>query len=94
MLDAHMEEEQVTYKCPYCENVDARSQTHLWSSSDVLIVHLKRTITSKSGVERRINTHVGVPLDVVDFSPWFAPTSPSRDGSNYRLYAVANHVGE
>jgi hypothetical protein len=30
----------------------------------------------------------------VNFSPYFAPDSPFRDGNNtYRLYAVSNHIG-
>jgi hypothetical protein len=56
-------------------------------------VHLKR-FKNEQFMRSRINTFVDVPLGDVNFSPYFAPDSPFRDGNNtYRLYAVSNHIG-
>jgi len=67
---------------------------HIWRSSDILIVHLKRFGVSESGFRSRLNAFVDVPLGEVDFTPYFAPDSPFRSQNNrYRLYAVSNHTG-
>jgi len=85
----------VVRRCPHCKkDVDASKQMHLWRSSDILIVHLKRFGLSESGFRSRLNTFVDVPLGEVDFTPYFAPDSPFRHQDNrYRLYAVSNHTG-
>jgi ubiquitin C-terminal hydrolase len=82
-------------RCPHCKkDVEATKQMHLWRSSDILVVYLKRFGVSDHGVRSRLNTFVDVPLGEVDFSLYFAPDSPFRDQNNrYRLYAVSNHTG-
>ena len=85
----------VTCRCPHCKkDCDASKQMHLWRSSDILIVHLKRFGVDEYNMRSRLNTFVDVPLGEVDFSPYFASDSPFRDQNNrYRLYAVSNHTG-
>jgi ubiquitin C-terminal hydrolase len=85
----------IVRRCPHCKKfVDASEQVHLWRSSDILIVHLKRFGVDRWNMRSRLNTFVDVPLGEVDFTPYFAPNSPFRDQNNrYRLYAVSNHVG-
>ena len=74
--------------------MEATKQMHLWRSSDILVVHLKRFGVDQYNMRSRLNTFVDVPLGEVDFSPYFAPDSPFRDQNNrYRLYAVSNHTG-
>ncbi len=82
-------------RCPHCKkDVEATKQMHLWRSSDILVVHLKRFGVDQYNMRSRLNTFVDVPLGEVDFSPYFAPDSPFRDQNNrYRLYAVSNHTG-
>ena len=82
-------------RCPHCKkDVDASKQMHLWRSSDILIVHLKRFGVDQRNMRSRLNAFVDVPLGEVDFTPYFAPDSPFRDQNNrYRLYAVSNHTG-
>ncbi len=81
-------------RCPRCKiDVEATKQQTIWRASDVVIVQLKRFKTS--GAESsRIDALVDVPLEAVDLTPYFAPTSPFRDENNtFRLYAVTNHTG-
>ena len=82
-------------RCPHCKkDTDASKQMHLWRSSDILIVHLKRFGVDQYNMRSRLNTFVDVPLGEVDFAPYFAPDSPFKDHNNrYRLYAVSNHTG-
>jgi ubiquitin C-terminal hydrolase len=81
-------------RCPSCNiYVEATKQQTIWRASDVVIVQLKR-FGNSGVVSSRIDAFVNVPLEAVDFTPYFAPTSPFRGGSNtFRLYAVTNHTG-
>ncbi len=70
----------------------ANGQLHFWKLSEILIVHLKRfAFSGKTSI--RLNNVVDVPLDDIDFSPYFAPNSPFKTDAKYRLYAVSNRTG-
>jgi len=60
----------------------------MWRTSDIIVVQLKRLVGGGC-----IPTLVRVPLDGVDFAPYFAENSPfTGDEALYRLYAVINYA--
>ena len=86
-------------RCPHCNKlVDATKQMHMWRAPDILVVQLKRfSQDHHNGKSRttKLNEFAEVPLDEVDFSPYFASDSTFKDENNrYRLYAVVNHHGD
>lgn len=54
-----------TWKCPKCkEGVQARTQLHLWTVPEVLVVHLKRFILSGMRHCSKIDDEIAIPLEV------------------------------
>lgn len=86
-LQAYTGVEQLTeanaWYCTSCKkNVLATKQMQLWKSSDILVVQLKRFSFSTQRSPHRVDTLVNVSLDEVDFSPYFALDSPSKNTEN------------
>lgn len=54
---------------------------------------LKRFIINQDKKIVKLDNFVDVPLDEVDFAPYFAPDSPFKNNNKYKLYAVINHTG-
>ncbi len=87
----------------YCENCKTErsfaTKIGIWRAPEVLIVQLKRfkAVAEVDGKfsQARIDTHVDVPLGIVDFEQYFDMNSPikSQSPSAYRLYAICNHIG-
>ncbi|ETO04162.1 hypothetical protein RFI_33236 [Reticulomyxa filosa] len=63
----------------------------LWSSPDLLIIHLKRFSYTRQWRDR-INTLVYFPLEGLDMSPWVVSDEHKRDAV-YDLYGISNHMG-
>eukprot|EP00871_Galdieria_phlegrea_P005085 jgi/Galph1/5578/GphlegSOOS_G4277.1 len=86
--------EDNAWYCPVCkDHKQASKHLQLWSTPEVLIIHLKRfsySIWSRNKVE----TFVEYPLRGLDLYPYIVGTGD--DGAPapiYDLYAVCNHFG-
>jgi len=78
--------------CGKCKNhVEATKTMELWSTPDVLVLHLKRfSTTGRWGARDKIETEVSFPLDDLDLSKW----TKGPDGETlYECVAVSNHMG-
>jgi ubiquitin carboxyl-terminal hydrolase 4/11/15 len=80
--------EQNLWFCPRCRrHVAAAKKMDIWSVPKCLIIHLKRSTTT-----RRIDTLVNFP-DELDMGPYVLGPQGSGSTLRYRLYAVSNHYG-
>jgi len=93
-------DENNAWFCPKCnKNVQSSKMMKLWSTPDILILHLKRFTfdkCSKQGglVRSKIETIVDFPIDTsLDMAPYIQgpidPTAPPH----YKLFAVSEHSG-
>jgi ubiquitin carboxyl-terminal hydrolase 4/11/15 len=77
------------WRCPNCnEDVPASSSQKLWSTPDILIIHLKRFQQTLTGVGRKVETNVVFPPEL-DLTPFVLSSGSHR----YRLFAVNEHHG-
>jgi len=79
--------------CNKCKEHQRASKTmEIWSSNDILIIHLKRFKYTKWNREK-IDREVKFPLEGLDISPWVVDKDASRENCLYDLYGVSNHSG-
>ncbi|KAL6942797.1 hypothetical protein ACO0RG_001761 [Hanseniaspora osmophila] len=78
--------------CPKCKKpTQAVKQIELWSTPDILLVHLKR-FQNQSSFSDKISDTVEFPIDDFDISPYLAHLDPKTQHL-YELFAVDNHYG-
>ncbi|KAL6947291.1 hypothetical protein ACO0QE_002171 [Hanseniaspora vineae] len=78
--------------CPKCKKpTQAVKQIELWSTPDILLVHLKR-FQNQSSFSDKISDTVEFPIDNFDISPYLAHLDPETQHL-YDLFAVDNHYG-
>jgi len=92
-------DEQNAWDCPTCKKkVRALKKMKLWSTPDILILHLKRftfDTCSERGelVRSKIESVVDFPIDTLDMEPYIeGPIDPAAPPS-YALFAVSEHTG-
>jgi len=92
-LDSFTHEERLTHDnqstCEFC-GVKNRfySQSKLWHSPDVLIIHIKR-FTHDS---KKINNNVEYPINDLDIIKYFDENSPYKHQSKYNLCGINVHL--
>jgi ubiquitin carboxyl-terminal hydrolase 4/11/15 len=86
-------EEQESWFCPRCKtHTRAKKKFDLWSTPDVLVIHLKRFCIINRFRRMKLDTLVDFPLEELDLSRYI--TGPD-DGKamKYDLIGVDNHSG-
>lgn len=84
--------EQDLWYCPRCKDHKRATKTiQVWSTGDILTIHLKRFQTSRSFSDK-LNMVVDFPIEGLDISEFV--TAKTDDGDlTYDLIAVDNHYG-
>ena len=83
--------EQDLWYCPRCKDHKRATKTiQIWSTGDILTIHLKRFHTSRSFSDK-LNMLVDFPIEGLDVSEFVA--THDSDGTLYDLMAVDNHYG-
>ena len=78
--------------CPYCkEHRQASKKLDLWRLPEVLVVHLKRFLYSRS-MKHKLETFVNFPIHEFDLTRYVARKNGIQRHL-YELYAVSNHYG-
>lgn len=96
-LDEFSREETLSqddaWYCPRCkEHRQARKKFELWSTPDILVIHLKRFMTQSRFSRAKLGTKVEFPVEELDLSSWV--TGPAGDKALvYDLIGVDNHMG-
>ncbi|KAJ5160894.1 uncharacterized protein N7482_007898 [Penicillium canariense] len=96
-LDEFSREETLSqddaWYCPRCkEHRQARKKFELWSTPDILVIHLKRFTTQSRYSRAKLSTRVEFPVENLDLSGWVS--GPAADTSLvYDLIGVDNHSG-
>lgn len=81
--------EQDLWYCPRCKDHKRATKTiQIWSTGDILTIHLKRFLSARSFSDK-INMVVEFPIEGLDMSEYVA----SDDNLLYDLVAVDNHYG-
>ncbi|SCV00841.1 LAMI_0G07646g1_1 [Lachancea mirantina] len=81
-----------SWYCPNCkEHRQALKRIELWSTPDILLIHLKR-FQNRNSFSDKINDLVEFPISGFDISPFLASKEVS-DSNIYDLIAVDNHYG-
>lgn len=81
--------EQDLWYCPRCKDHKRATKTiQIWSTGDILTIHLKRFLSARSFSDK-INMVVEFPIEGLDMSEYVA----SNDNLLYDLVAVDNHYG-
>lgn len=84
--------EQDLWYCPRCKDHKRATKTiQIWSTGDILTIHLKRFQTSRSFSDK-LNMVVDFPIEGLDISE-FVTAKNNDDGLIYDLIAVDNHYG-
>ncbi|GAB1222291.1 hypothetical protein ENUP19_0100G0040 [Entamoeba nuttalli] len=87
-----MDENNKVY-CSKCkEHQPSHKKVDLWSTNQILIIHLKRFGNSSGYSRDKITTFVDFPIESLDltrFVKHYDPTTPPI----YNLYGVTNHMG-
>jgi hypothetical protein len=96
LLKKYIEEEKLTpeeaWYCSKCkEHNEAIKKLDLWSTPDVLIVHLKRFLYTP--VRIKISEHVDFPITGLDLSPYILGPADADAPPIYDLYGVSEHSG-
>ena len=96
LLKKYVEQEKLTpeeaWYCSKCkEHNEAIKKLDLWSTPDVLIVHLKRFLYTP--VRIKISEHVDFPISGLDLSPYLLGPIDRDAPPIYDLYAVSEHSG-
>ena len=96
--DSEILDEENAWYCTKCKkHVCARKLITLWSTPDILILHLKRFRYEKCArggiVRNKVEDRVIFPVDNLDMTPYImGPTSPSAPAV-YKLFGVSEHTG-
>ncbi|KAF7719981.1 Ubiquitin carboxyl-terminal hydrolase [Penicillium ucsense] len=96
-LDEFSREETLSeddaWYCPRCKaHRQASKKFELWTTPDILVIHLKRFTTQSRYARAKLGTKVDFPVENLDLSPWV--TGPTGDKSLvYDLIGVDNHSG-
>lgn len=78
--------------CPRCkEHRQATKTIELWSSPDILTVHLKR-FENQSSLSDKIDSTVNFPISGLDLAPHIVDPN-NGEAILYDLFAVDNHYG-
>ena len=78
-----------SWRCPRCKkSVEATSSIGLWSTPDVLVVHLKRFLCTARWREK-LRTDISFPRRGLDLSKFL----PAEAYAVYDLFGVINHLG-
>lgn len=81
-----------SWYCPSCkDHRQATKQIQLWSTPDILLIHLKR-FENQSSFSDKIDDTVHFPIENLDLSKHLA-NDDSSNSSVYDLIAVDNHFG-
>lgn len=79
--------------CSRCkEHRQATKQIQIWSTPDILTIHLKRFENQRSFSDK-IDAVVDFPIDGLDMSQYLACPVENQAGMIYDLFAVDNHYG-
>ena len=79
--------------CPNCKDHKRATKTiQLWSTGDILTIHLKRFHSARAFSDK-IDVLVDFPIEGLDMSQYVANPSITVDDSIYDLIAVDNHYG-
>mmetsp|Transcript_26361 Transcript_26361/g.34274 ORF Transcript_26361/g.34274 Transcript_26361/m.34274 type:complete len:950 (+) Transcript_26361:95-2944(+) len=82
-----------SWYCNKCkDHVQATKQMELWSTPDVLVLHLKRFSYSRWSRDK-LETAVSFPLDNFDMSRFTKGPEVTKGDSIYDCVAVSNHMG-
>lgn len=77
--------------CPKCkDHKQATKSIQLWSTGDILTIHLKRFHSARAFSDK-IDIVVDFPIEGLDISPFIA--NPESSNNIYDLIAVDNHYG-
>lgn len=77
--------------CPKCkDHKQATKSIQLWSTGDILTIHLKRFHSARAFSDK-IDIVVDFPIEGLDISPFIA--NPESSENIYDLIAVDNHYG-
>ncbi|ODV81036.1 peptidase C19, ubiquitin C-terminal hydrolase 2 [Suhomyces tanzawaensis NRRL Y-17324] len=83
--------EQDLWYCPRCkDHRQATKSIQLWSTGDILTIHLKRFHSARAFSDK-IDIVVDFPIEGLDMGPYIA--NPNSDNEIYDLIAVDNHYG-
>ncbi|EDO18549.1 hypothetical protein Kpol_2001p54 [Vanderwaltozyma polyspora DSM 70294] len=81
-----------SWYCPTCkEHRQATKQLQLWSTPDILLIHLKR-FENQSSFSDKIDDTVYFPITDLDLSPYVVNNDESKS-TIYDLVSVDNHYG-
>jgi len=96
-LDHLIKEEQLDddnkMNCEMCGlNNRAHSQSLLWKTPKILVLHIKRFLVNSYGVpSQKITNDVQYPITNFDLEKYFDPTSPYKNSSKYDLVGINIH---
>ncbi|XP_004303326.1 PREDICTED: ubiquitin carboxyl-terminal hydrolase 5 isoform X2 [Fragaria vesca subsp. vesca] len=95
-LEAFLREEPLVpedmWYCPQCkERRQASKKLDLWRLPEVLVIHLKRFLYSRS-MKHKLETFVSFPIHDFDLTNYIAHKS-NAGHQLYELYALTNHYG-
>ncbi|KAK6462100.1 peptidase C19, ubiquitin C-terminal hydrolase 2 [Scheffersomyces coipomensis] len=83
--------EQDLWYCPRCKDHKRATKTiQLWSTGDILTIHLKRFHSARAFSDK-IDMIVDFPIEGLDISPYIS--NPEHGEDIYDLIAVDNHYG-
>lgn len=96
-LDLMTKEEQLDddnkMNCEMCGLQNrAHSQSLLWKTPKVLVLHIKRFLVNSYGItSQKITNSVEYPITNLDLEKYFDPTSPYKSSSKYDLIGINIH---
>jgi ubiquitin C-terminal hydrolase len=96
-LDHMTKEEQLDddnkMNCEMCGLQNrAHSQSLLWKTPKVLVLHIKRFLVNSYGItSQKITNSVEYPITNLDLEKYFDPTSPYKSSSKYDLIGINIH---
>lgn len=91
----HLEEGN-EWLCPNCnKKVSALKKMCLWTSPNILIIHIRRFIhTTKGGFSAlKLTNKITYPINDFDIAPYMSGYSKNIFKTKYDLVSVANHIG-
>jgi ubiquitin carboxyl-terminal hydrolase 3 len=96
-LDHMIKEEQLDdenkMNCEMCGlNNRAHSQSLLWKTPKILVLHIKRFLVNSYGIpSQKITNDVEYPITNLDLEKYFDSTSPYKNSSKYDLIGINIH---